>query len=152
MRLKGGGPGQAKVCITGSYDPAVTLMRVVVKVKTPENLDYQWNDAFIPVDANNLGITIDRFSVASNSKGCIKGLHQFLAPGSLALNVATSDREMKNSDFQVKGKNLNILGDFNSITNLYPVFSCKTRLGYGTIYTPGNEVIVTTDDLFPRLF
>ena len=150
LRLSGGGAGQAKVKITGSYDPGVTLMKVLVDVKTPQKLKYQWNDGFIPVYANDTGATISRTSVASNTKFVIRGTHTITGPAT-SLGIATQDRQLINSGFQLKGPGLNVIGQFNNVSNTFPVSNARFSIGYGPIFTPGSLVTVTTDNFFVRL-
>lgn len=151
LRLAGGGPGEAKIKITGSYDAPLKLMRVVVIVKTPEKLRFQWNDAFVPEHADLTGFTLDRTSVASNAQNKIKGQHLLVGPGINTL-VNSQDLEVPNSDFQLKAPGVKLFGDYNLGPNTFSVNSSKTSIGYGSVFTPGSLVTITSDNLFPRIF
>src|SRR5690606_34494446 len=125
------------------YDAPLQLMRVVVVVKTPEGLTYQWNDAFVPEFADNTGIAVTRVSVATNARNIIKGTHGIEGPGLLA-SLKSLDRERPNSDFQLKLKGVNVFGDYNPGLNQFSVSSSKASIGYGNIFTPGSLVTVTS--------
>ena len=152
LKLAGGGGGQAKVKITGNYDAALSLMRVVVQVWTPEKLKYQWNDAFVPFWAHTLGVRLDRFNVDTNAKGTIKGAHIFSAPisGSPPTLSSTMDRELQNGAFAMKSKGIRVLGNYNNATTAFSVSSSRINVGYGSFFTAGSLVEVTSDNFFIR--
>lgn len=152
LRLKSHSKGMPRISITGNYDASVRLMRVLVKVKTPEGQSFQWNDAFVPDNATSVGLAIDRAAVVSNGKNVIKGSHVISVPGAVPLLVRTTDREIPNTDFKLQGKGVNIMGDYNPATMSFSVFQSKVSVGYGTIFTPGSLVIVTSDNSFLRVF
>jgi hypothetical protein len=152
IKLNGGSKGLPKVKITGSYDASVKLMRVLVNVKTPEGISFQWNDAFVPDHADDVGLRLDRVSVATNLAGQIKGVHNLTLPGAMpmVLPLASTDRQLPNSDFMVNAKGVKLIGDYNHASDTYSVYNAKFNVGYGLIFTPGSLVNITSDKLFPR--
>jgi len=151
MRLAGGGAGEPRISIVGTYDAPLQLMRVVVRVRTPSGVRYQWNDSFVPDFAANTGFSIDRTSVATNTQGIIRGQHLFVGP-SLMTFSNTADKQLPNFGYQVKGTGVNVIGLYYPGPMNFSVTNARTSLGYGPIFTPGSLVNVTTDNLFTRLF
>ena len=47
---------------------------------------------------------------------------------------------------------LNVFGDYNDAMGTFSVTSSKASVGYGTFFTAGSLVTVTSDNLFLRNF
>ena len=147
MTLKGNSP--AKVQLTGTYEPGLKMMNVRITAKSPDKRTFAWNDSFIPTNASSTGLSYHRMDVLSNQKLAITSNHAVSGPALSAL-VKTADREGPASSFSLKGKGVNLFGNYNTATTTFTVTSSIADTGYGRITTPGSLVTVTSDNFIVR--